>query len=54
MRDVATHELADGRLGVSELSLTLGFSESRAFVRAFKRWTGITPGEFRARRERAR
>jgi AraC-like DNA-binding protein len=29
--------------------LQLGFSESSTFYRAFKRWQGLTPGEYRQR-----
>jgi AraC-like DNA-binding protein len=36
-------------LGISEISLALGFSGSPAFHRAFRRWTGVSPSEFRAR-----
>jgi AraC-like DNA-binding protein len=36
-------------LGISEISLALGFSGSPAFHRAFRRWTGLSPSEFRAR-----
>lgn len=32
---------------VEEISDALGFSESSAFRRAFKRWTGTTPGNYR-------
>jgi AraC-like DNA-binding protein len=32
---------------VSEVAYLLGYAESSAFVRAFKRWTGKTPGEAR-------
>jgi AraC-like DNA-binding protein len=33
---------------VAEIAYALGFSESSAFQRAFKRWTGLTPGQARA------
>lgn len=39
--------LVEGSLGVSEVALLLGFSQSSAFHRAFRRWTGQTPMEFR-------
>lgn len=39
--------LADPKLAVGEVAFLLGYSDPRAFVRAFKRWTGKTPGESR-------
>jgi AraC-like DNA-binding protein len=39
--------LADENLSLLDISLQLGFSESSTFYRAFKRWQGLTPGEYR-------
>ena len=39
--------LADAHLSILEVSYLLGFSEQSAFNRAFKRWTGTTPMQFR-------
>jgi AraC-like DNA-binding protein len=47
-RDLATRYLEE-RLSVAEISFLLGFSEPSAFFRAFKRWTGRTPLEWRPR-----
>jgi len=52
--DEVRHELAlrylrEPELAVCEVAYLLGFSESSAFHRAFKRWTGTTPNEFRRR-----
>ncbi len=33
---------------IKEVAARLGFSELSGFYRAFKRWTGLTPAEFRA------
>jgi AraC-like DNA-binding protein len=41
--------LARQEASVSEVAFLLGFSEVAAFHRAFRRWTGIAPGEFRKR-----
>jgi AraC-like DNA-binding protein len=32
---------------VGEIAFLLGFSEVSAFTRAFKRWTGVSPREWR-------
>jgi len=39
--------LANEDLSLLDISLQLGFSESSTFYRAFKRWQGVTPGEYR-------
>ena len=46
--ELAAGYLADRRMSVSEVAYLLGYAEASAFVRAFKRWTGKTPGETRA------
>jgi AraC-like DNA-binding protein len=46
-RGLAAQYLADRRLSLSEIALLLGFSEQAAFQRAFLRWTGVTPGQYR-------
>jgi AraC-like DNA-binding protein len=50
LRDLAIAALARGESTVEDIGKTLGFSEPSAFHRAFKRWTGATPGAYRARR----
>lgn len=45
-RALACQLLADG-VGLAEIALMLGFSEQAPFQRAFLRWTGTTPGQFR-------
>jgi AraC-like DNA-binding protein len=47
-RDVAIRHLANPSTSVSQVGFLLGFSEPSAFHRAFRRWTGKSPGEFRA------
>jgi AraC-like DNA-binding protein len=47
--EMAISYLADERIGISEVAFMLGYSEPSAFQRAFKRWTGTTPGHHRAR-----
>jgi AraC-like DNA-binding protein len=46
-RQLATRYLREPKLSVDEVALLLGFSDVAVFRRAFKRWTGLTPGEFR-------
>jgi AraC-like DNA-binding protein len=46
-RDLAMRYLAERRIAIGEVAFLLGFSEVSAFHRAFKRWTGATPAEYR-------
>jgi AraC-like DNA-binding protein len=49
-RELADRYLDDPRLGLGEVAFLLGYSEFRAFLRAYKRWTGRTPGKTRRQR----
>ena len=39
--------LQDKHLSLADVGLSLGFAENSTFYRAFKRWQGVTPGEYR-------
>lgn len=41
--------LQDKQVSLADIAQQLGFSENSTFYRAFKRWQGITPGEYRQR-----
>lgn len=46
--DLARAYLKDARLDVSQVAYLLGYSELRAFDRAFRRWAGKSPTEWRS------
>jgi AraC-like DNA-binding protein len=46
-RDLAISYLSHSDRNVMDIALELGFSERSAFHRAFRKWTGASPGEFR-------
>lgn len=45
--NLALLHLRDPECSLAEISHLLGFADTSSFNRAFKRWTGITPGQFR-------
>lgn len=46
-KDKAEVFLGDVRFSIAEVATRLGFSDTPAFFKAFKRWTGKTPAEYR-------
>jgi AraC-like DNA-binding protein len=47
-RQLAVRYLREPRMAICEVAYLLGFSEASSFHRAFKRWTGLTPKDFRS------
>lgn len=47
---VAAPLLTGSELSVEEIAERLGYSDAKAFRRAFRRWAGVAPGELRHRR----
>lgn len=45
--NMAKEYLNDQSLCLSEIAFLLGFSEVSSFSRAFKRWTGVSPGQYK-------
>ena len=46
-RALSTELLEDGNLQLSSIAYHLGYREQSTFNQAFKRWYGVTPGEWR-------
>lgn len=48
-RDLAEKYIRDRRVSLAEISYLLGFSDTSSFSRAFRRWNGAPPKEYRER-----
>jgi len=48
-KELAQQHVCSDSSNLSELSFLLGFADQPALQRAFKRWTGMTPGQYRKR-----
>ncbi len=46
--DMAKIYVAEQKLSFGEIAYLLGYAELSAFLRAFKRWTGVTPPQYRS------
>ncbi len=44
---LAKELLGDSKDSITDIALLLGFSDSSAFTKAFKKWTGLSPRDFR-------
>ncbi len=47
-RDLAERYLAERQFGIAEIAFMLGYREQSSFNHAFKEWTGVNPGAYRA------
>ncbi len=51
LRERELHRMAEqllrGQPRLAEVAAALGFSDESAFTKAFRRWSGVTPGQFR-------
>lgn len=48
--EIARQMLADTALEVGQIAAALDYADASAFTRAFRRWSGTTPGQWRAAR----
>lgn len=46
-QELAEHYLTQATISNDEISYLLGYRDTNSFLRAFKDWTGMTPGQYR-------
>ena len=51
-RELAMGYLQEGRLSLTEIAFLVGFTDQSNFSRAFRRWTGLSPGEWKSSRQK--
>jgi AraC-like DNA-binding protein len=49
-RDIAIGQLQDTRRTIADIAVAVGFAEPSAFHRAFRKWTGMRPTDYRTER----
>lgn len=47
-RELAVHYMQREELSIDAIAAVMGFQDNSAFYRSFKKWTGVSPGQFRA------
>ncbi len=46
-RDLAVHYINRPELSIDAIAAVMGFQDNSAFYRSFKKWTGMSPGQYR-------
>lgn len=46
-RDIAIQKVLKGNARIEDIALSVGYTETRSFTRAFRQWTGYSPMQYR-------